>query len=236
MATWRYLTYSILEAVKETIDDADIKRNTIVFWLQVEANRLRQERLAKRKIQSGEYLSHIGDIPVSVDGMRRYVSMPSAIIDLENDNGIAQITYKLADFDYCDSPMDVPFEKTSPMKIWSLKAIGIRNPSPTKPFYAREGDRTYLYGIELVSVDFVEMWLYTAIDPTRQLDLDEEIPIAEDQISILNYRVLSLVRFGLLIGSDKVNDGSDIKGDRNKTALSQTQIGEAQQPTQPQQE
>jgi len=223
MATYRYVAYSVLQAIEESKDDSDLKRNTVIFWTQVIANRLIQQRLQKRRIQSGEFLSHIGQIKVQVSGVRKYVTMPDSIIDLENDNGIHLVTYYLDDYKYCDSAMSVPFEKTSPAKIWSLYAIPIRNPKPKAPKMAREGSSLFLYGIEKINVQYIDMWIYTAIDPVHLIDLDAEIPIAEDQVEVLINKVMGMARFAILLPNDKTNIGSDLNPilDRNKTALSQ---------------
>lgn len=235
MASYRYVTYSVLQSTKEWKDDSDVRRNTVIFWTQVIANRLIQQRLVKRKINSGEYLTHVGQIAVLQDGRRKYAIMPSDIIDIENDNGIHQVTYRLDDFDYCHSPMDVPFEKTSPAKVWSLMAIPIRSPKPSAPKMARESTRLYLYGIEQVNVLWIEMWIYTAIDPVHLVDLDEEIPLAEDQIEILINKVMAMARFAILLPNDKTNDGGDNNqtNARDKTALSQVPIGNQNQQQQP---
>lgn len=235
--TYRYLVYSILEQIKQTFDDAEMKRSTIIFWTQVEVNRILKERLSKRKLQSGEYLSHFTDIPVLVDGIRKYVEMPSAIVDLDNDNGIHLVTYLLTDFDWCDSAMDVPFTKTSPAKLWALRAIPITKPRPDSPYMAREGSKLYLYGIENVSVDSIDMWIYTSVNPTHLVDLDTEVEISPDQASIIIYRVLALVKFSLVLPSDKLNDGADTTtAANNKTAISQMQLQQPNQPNQPNQE
>jgi hypothetical protein len=216
--------------MKETRDDADLKRDVVTFWTQVEVNRLRGERFAKRTSQSGEYLSHFYGITVQNDGVRKYVDMPSGILDIENDNGIHQVTYHLADYDYCDYPYDVPFEKTSPAKIWSLMAIPIRKPSPTKPFCARENSQLFLYGIEMINVTSIDMWLYTTVDTSHKLDLNETVELAEEQISILIARVLNLARFASLLPNDKRNTGSDENTKSiAKTAMSQTQVETEQQ-------
>lgn len=230
MATYRYVAYSVIQAIKEWKDDSEVKRNTVIFWAQIVANRLIQQRLGKRKIQSGEYLSKVGGIQIQVDGRRKFVTLPSDIVDLENDNGIEQVTYHLEDFDYCDSPMDVPFEKTSPAKIWSLKAIGIRTPKPMAPKMARENSNLYLYGIEQVNVSTVDMWIYAAIEPVHLVNLDSEIPISEDQVEVLINRVMGLARFAMLFPDDKTNLGGDLNSTlgKNKTAISQVPIGDQQ--------
>lgn len=223
MATYRYVAYSVLQSIKESKDDSDLKRNTIIFWIQVIANQLRQERLKKRRIQSGEFLAHIGNIQVNIEGVRKYVNMPDIIVDLEHDNGIHQVSYYLDDYDYCDSAMSVPFEKTQPAKMWSLLAIGIRKPKPTAPKMAREGSKLYLYGIEKINVQSIDMWIYTAIDPVHLVDVDAEIPIAEDQVVVLINKVMGMARFSMLLPNDRGNTGADQNPGlaTNKTALSQ---------------
>lgn len=232
MATFRYLAYSILEALKESKDDSDIKLNTVVFWIQVEANRLRKERLEKRILQSGEYLAHFSGVEVKLSGYRKYFALPSDIIDLQNDNGINLVTYHLEDFDYCDNPMTVPFHRTSPAEYWALMSLPTMNATPQQPYFAREGLNVFLYGIEQVNVSSVDVWLYTAVNPTIRVNLDEECPVPEDQISILNYRVMGLVRFGLLMPNDKSNTGSD----GNTKAIAKTAISQANIPTENQQQ
>lgn len=228
--TYAYLVFSITEALKESRDDADLKRDLVVFWTQVEVNRLRGERFAKRHLQSGQYLNHFYGIEVVDDGTRKYIQMPSGIIDVETDNGIHQITYHLADYEYCDYPYDVPFERTSPAKLWALKAIAIRNPNPTRPFYARETDKIFLYGIDNISVSSVDMWLYTTVSTAHKLDLSEEVELEEGQISVLIQRVLALVRFASLFPNDKTNFGSDGNTQAlGRTAVSQTQLEQQNQ-------
>ena len=235
MATYRFVVYSILEAIKESKDDSDLKRNTVIFWTQVITNRLIQQRLSKRKINSGEFLSHIGQIQVNIDGIRKYALMPSPIIDLENDNGIEQVTYYLEDFEYCDQPMTIPFEKTSPAKVWSLYAIPVRKPTPSKPKMAREGSNLYLYGIENVNVQYIDMWLYTAINPQHLIDLDTDIPLAEDQIEVLINKVMGMARFAMLLPNDKTNIGGDLNPSLDKkTALANAPISYSDQQQQSQ--
>lgn len=230
MTTYQYLVNSVLESLKESRDDADLKRDVVVFWTQVEINRLRGERFSKRHQQSGQYLTHFYGVSVANDGVRKYVEMPSGIIDVENDNGIHLVTYHLADYEYCEYPYDVPFEKTMPAKLWSLLAIPIRNFKPTRPFMARENDKLFLYGIENISVSSVDMWLYTTVDATHKLDLTENVELEDGQISVLLQRVLSLVRFASLFPNDKTNFGSDGNTQNvPKTALSNTNPQEQQQ-------
>lgn len=230
MATYSYLVNAILESLKETRDDADTKRDVVVFWVQVEVNRLRSERMAKRSAQSGKYLNCFYGIQVSNDGVRKYSDMPSGIIDIENEGGIEMVTYHLADYDYCDAPYDVQFEKTTPAKIWTLKALPLRNMSPSRPFMALENKRLFYYGIEQVSVDKVDMWLYTTVDPKHKIDLNEDVELSDDQISVLMARVYDLARFASLMPNNKTNTGSDENTQSvPKTALSQTQIEQQQQ-------
>jgi hypothetical protein len=223
----------VKQALKEFRDDADLQTDTIVFWTQVEVNRLRGERFSKRHQQSGQYLAHFYGVTVTNDGVRKYVEMPAGIIDVENDLGLHQVTYHLADYDYCDYPYDVPFEKTMPAKIWSLLAIPIRNPKPTRPFMAREGESLFFYGIENINVSSVDMWLYTTVDTTHKLDLTESIELEDGQVSVLIQRVLALVRFASLFPNDKTNFGSDGNTQAlGRTAVSNTAIANQEQPQQ----
>lgn len=222
MTTYAYIVGSVLEALKEHRDDADLKRDVVIFWTQVETNRLRSERLAKRSLQSGQYLNHFYGIKVMADSVRKYVEMPSGIIDIENDNGIHLVTYHLEDYNYCEYPYEVPFEKTTPAEIWALKSIPLRKPSPTRPFMAREKDKLFLYGIESISVKEIDMWLYTTVSTSHVLDLNEDCGLSDDQVSLLIPRIFKLAQFASLLPNDKTNTGSDENTAQiAKTAMSQ---------------
>lgn len=228
--TYQYFVNSVREALKESRDDSDLKFDTIVFWTQVEVNRLRSERFAKRHMQSGQYLTHFTDVAVTNDGVRKYFELPKDIIDVENDNGIHQITYLLSDYDFCDRPYDVPFEKTSPARLWSLLAIPLRKPNPKRPFFARETNLVFLYGIDLINVPTVDIWLYTTVDAKHKLDLTEVIELEDGQVSVLLQRVLALVRFASLYPNDKTNFGSDGNTQAlGRTAVSNSNLENTQQ-------
>lgn len=225
VTSYRYLVESVLQMLKEHRDDADIHRDLVVFWTQVEVNRLRGERFSKRFFQSGEYLNHFYGVQVTNDGTRKYIEMPSGIIDVENDNGIHLITYHLADYEYCEYPYDVPFERTTPAKIWSLLSIPIRKPNPKKPYYAREYDKIFLYGLENIAVSSVDVWLYTTVSTSHKLDLNETVELEDGQISVLLQRVINLARFGSLFPNNRTNVGGDEnQSSMAKTAVSQTQV------------
>lgn len=235
MATYRYVSFAVLEMLKQTGDDADININLVNFWVQVISARLRFERTGKRISETGAYIKHFPYVAVNLDNTRKYFELPESILDLEFDNAIELVTYLLEDFDYCDTPMQIPFEKTSPSKIWSLYSIPIRKPNPNKVFMAREGGRVYLYGIECVDVSYVEVWLKTSVNPSYVCDLDSIVPVEDDQIEILIKRVYGAVRFGMIVKTDKDNEGSDTTtSQRNKTAIAGAQVDDTQQTEQQQ--
>lgn len=231
ITTYRYLVESVIEAINEAKDDADIRKDLVVFWTQVEVNRLRGERFSKRYHQSGEYLNHFYGIQVQNDGVRKYVELPSGIIDVEADNAIHMVTYHLADYEICEYPYDVTFERTSPARLWSLMAIPIRKPSAKKPYYAREYNKLFFYGIENINVETVDLWLYTTVSTKYKLNLDEEVELSEEQISILLQRVLNLARFASLYPNDKTNNGSD----NNNQSMAKTAVSQTSAENQPQQ-
>ena len=97
MATYRYVSFAVLEMLKQTGDDADININLVNFWVQVISARLRFERTGKRISETGAYIKHFPYVAVNLDNTRKYFELPESILDLEFDNAIELVTYLIED-------------------------------------------------------------------------------------------------------------------------------------------
>lgn len=234
MSTYRYTANLIRQTIKQNFDDSDISIDQICYWIQVSANRLRYLRLQKKNLDTGVYLALIEGVKVQVSGGKKYIELPEEIVDIDEDKGIESMTYCQDNEENCESPLTVQFERTSPSEARALMHLPIRKPSPALPFFYRVGNKLYILGLELVDVGCVELYLHTLVNPSHICDLDTEIPVDESQEEALIARVLTLIRFGLLIDNEKKNDGSDSSFDsKNKTALSEANISEQQPQQQP---
>ena len=54
------------------------------------------------------------------------------------------------------------------------------------------------------------MGLYTPIDIEKECDLDQQIKLNAELLSVLKYEVTNLSRWSLVVPSDRVNEGSDM--------------------------
>ena len=84
-------------------------------------------------------------------------------------------------------------------------------PSSTNPYFYRTDDKVFLLGLECVDVPKgLEMGLYATIDPNIDgCNLDDEIDLSEELITVLRNEVLALGRFAFIIPNEKVNEGAD---------------------------
>lgn len=207
--TYRYLANLILDKINENADDSQITINHVIFWINIASNRLRLERKTKIKADSGAYLVLIEGVPITVAGRRKFIELPNVILDMDNDNGVAAINYNLNTAPDGVDTLGTKFERISPAAAHSAMHIPIRKPSPTNPFYYRMGDRLSILGLENVRVDTVDLFLYTAVDPTIMVSLDTEVGVEEDQIEPLYAAVMQLMNFGLPSSQSFKNDGKD---------------------------
>ena len=54
------------------------------------------------------------------------------------------------------------------------------------------------------------MGLYTPIDIEKECDLDQQIKLNAELLSVLKYEVTNLSRWSLVVPSDRVNEGADM--------------------------
>jgi hypothetical protein len=102
-------------------------------------------------------------------------------------------------------------------------------PSPTNPYFYRQGNYLYLLGTESVHVPRVELGLKSTFDPTDiSLDIDQACEFPVELLPVLKRQVLDLGRFILQVPEDLMNDGA---GMQSKELPSQKLISVNEQPT-----
>ena len=217
MATYRFMAYSIQEEIKQTFDDASVDLNQIVYWINLIAKRARFDKIKKNR--SDAYLIYFPDVNVFVDDKtkRKYATLPSTIVDLDNDFGIKTVTYCADDSDVCDEPLNYPFSRTQAGKVRTLYGNPFRKPSSKNVFFFRSKysidgvikDVIFFIGLECVDITCVDMWIYADESTEYICDLDQQINISPEMEKIIYYEVLNLARYGFMIPSDKKNDGTD---------------------------
>jgi len=215
--TYRYVVYDLQKSLKKTFDDADITLIQIIYWVQVISNRIRLEHYMTTN--SDLFTSTFYPISVQKDDKgRKYIDLPTQIMDLPNNEGIAYITYNF-DTNCChgDTFAQTYFQPVNTMEVQLLYLDEYTQPSPKQPYFRRVGDkvngvdvnRVYLLGLECVEVKDVEIAVRTTLDPRNVCNLDDKLPIPDERVADLMTEILKLGRFIMLIPDERQNDGSD---------------------------
>jgi hypothetical protein len=215
--TYRFVVYDIEKSLKQSFDDANITFTQILYWVQVVANNLRAENYLQKKEDA--YISTFQPVPVLTDSKgRKYIDLPTQILNLRYDAGIRYITYN---FETCccggDPLSQVVFDRTTPDALRNLYAEPYTTPNPKNPFFYRIADkvngvsvnRLYLLGIECVDVTDVEIGILSTMNPSDLCNLDDELPLSDELIYTLISEVLKLGRFVMMVPEERVNEGSD---------------------------
>lgn len=215
--TYRYVVYDIEKSLKKTFDDADITINQILYWVMVVANKIRaqHEGIAKSDL----YTSTFSDVAIQEDDKgRKYIDLPTQVMDLPNNAGIVYISYNM-ETNCCRGPVfaQTPFEPVNVGDVQHLYFDKYTTPSPKSPYFYRIGDkyngvdvnRVYLLGIECVDVEDLEIAVKSTLNPKTLCNLDEEIPVPDEFIQSLIMEVLQLGRFVMMIPEERENTGED---------------------------
>lgn len=218
MATWRYVAYDLEKSLKKTFDDADLTLAQIVYWVMVVANKIRAQHypVTNTDLFTSTYSSVT--IHKDVKG-RKYIDLPTQIIDLPFQKGINYICYNINDADECNgySFAQVFFQPTFSKQVQHLYLDEYTKPKPENPYFYRVGqdvdnvsvDRLYLIGIEKLPITDVEISILSTLNPNRLPNLDDEIPLPDELVLDVITQVLQLGRMILMIPDERKNDGSD---------------------------
>jgi len=218
----RHVVDDIAVDLKQILDDKQVQRSQIAYWVLMVGNRLKSQHIGKR--DSGAFLSTFDEVPVETRNVstnpneiknRKFIKLPKCIYDYNRDGGIEYISYHVEDHQpECPPPFtNVTFTRTTPSKSERLYFSEYERPSPKNPYFYRVSDYIYLLGIECVDIKSIEIGIYATLDPLTEIDLDAPFDFPEELLIILKRQVLDLGRFALLIPQERVNDGDD--GDQN---------------------
>lgn len=204
--TWRELGYDVLTVLRQNFNDKEITLNHIFYWLRIYGDRLLAQHIAKHETEA--YLQVFQQVPVLTEQPtgRKYIVLPESVYDFDNDAGINYISYTYQ-VD-TNAFAHVRFTRTTATQAQRLYMTADETPTPDNPYWYRANNpNVYLLGLECIDVPFVECGLYVVFS-NMPCDLDTEIPLPPDLISILQRQVLDLGRFVLQIPADRTNDGT----------------------------
>lgn len=223
----RHIIDDIAVAIKQNSDDKIIQRSQIAYWILLIGNTLKAQHIQKR--DSGAFITPYGNIPVLTDALtgRKYFVLPKTIYDFNNDKAIDCIAY------YSDGSPTCPPEFTRQTFSRTTKKISHRlyyskyeTPSPKNPFFYRLGSKIYLLGLEKVVVPFLEVDLYTALDPLTVIDIDQYFDFPDELTSILRLQVISLAKLSYLFPRERQNDGDDSVANKQVNTPKTTSVNE----------
>lgn len=221
---YREVCYDILTSLKKTKDDSSVELYHVLYWVTVFANKYNRFTFENTTTSggnakmlatndSGLFLTTFPSVSVQTDTAlhnRKYIELPAQIFDLPNERAVRYITYN---HDLCDCAGAnfgmVNFEPTTPVKAHVLYKSAFTKPSPKTPYFYRTQNKLYFLGLESVSVSDVEIGLFTAIDPSEVVSLDEHIPMPDEYVPDLIKEVLNLGRFLSMVPDNRVNTGND---------------------------
>lgn len=210
MATLRYIANDILTTLKLKNDDAQIKLNHVVYWVQIYADRLKVQHF--NKIDSGAFLHTFINVPVLINSIthQKYVELPSAIYDLDKDKAIDYVSYA-PDVDSCSPAFtSITFGRTTPKDAKQLYWRKETTPSPSNPYFYREAMKyIYFLGFECIDLQFVNLGLLSSFNPASPCPLDDEFDFPPELLPVLQRQILDLGRLALMIPDERLNQGND---------------------------
>jgi hypothetical protein len=153
--TYRYLVYDLSKNFSQAFDDADFTLNQIMYWVMVVSNRLRTQHYLSTK--SDLFVSTFSSVTVHTDSKgRKYIDLPSQVMDLPNNGGVIYITYNEQTCK-CEGPAfaQVWFQPVNIGSVQNLYGDEYTKPSSKNPYFYRVGhevngtgvNRLYLLGI-----------------------------------------------------------------------------------------
>jgi hypothetical protein len=208
--TLRVVADDIMVTLKQTINDRQIQRSQVVYWVLLIGNKLRSQHIAKRS--SGMFLNTFGSVPVQKDTKgRKYFELPMQIYDYHNDRGIDYVCNGKQTAEECPPIFTrATYTRTTPKESEWLFKSKYTTPNPQNIYWYRTQEKIYLLGIEASeAVKDVEVGLYTILDPVTQVNIDEPFDFPEELLSQLKREVLDLGRFVLLVPEERKNDGDN---------------------------
>lgn len=219
----RHIIDDISVTLKQTFDDKIIQRSQIAYWVLLVANTLKSQHIQKRS--SGAFLSTFTDIPLisanasqqakNIVKNRKYFVLPKTIYDFNNDRAIEYICYVSDGLETCPPQFTIQtFSRTTQKISERLYYTKYETPSPKNPYFYRVGNNIFTLGLEKVDVQFLEIGIYTALDPLTTINIDEYLDFPDELMSILRRNVFELAKYSYLFPQERQNDGTASVADK----------------------
>lgn len=208
MESLRTVWSDIARDLKQASADLEIPVAQGMYWTLVCADRMRMQHIVKRR--SGAFLSTFV-LPVENDPKwadRRFVTLPSAIYDIDLDAGIESLSYY--DKDEC-SPIfkRVIFFRTDPSRLNTRSKAFYQRATRDHPYFWREHEKLYLDGQDS-DLEFIEAKIYATLPDITAVDLDAPFDFPRELMVPLKKEILAMGRFVLAIpGQYLKNDGTN---------------------------
>lgn len=239
----RVVVDEIRKSLNQVFDDANITPAQIVYWVRITANDLLSKHIIKRS--SGAFLNSFDNIPVLIASSsnstnndviksRKLFQLPKEIFDFDEDRGIEYISYVSDGGPLCPPRFtEVTFQRTTQKKSRWLGTSKYTIPSPENPYWYRTGHNIYLLGIEAIDVPFLEIGIYTPIDPLELIDLNYDQPFnfPSELMDTLKKRVLDLARYSYLFPKESRSNQGDDSPEQGPTVQKIASVNQPQQPT-----
>lgn len=233
----RHIIDDISETLKQTYDDKIIQRSQIAYWILLVSNTLKGQHIQKRS--SGAFLSTFTNIPLltsntSVDRNlvkdRKYFILPETIYDFDNDGAIDYMCYVSDGGPSCPPQFTrQTFNRTTQKTAERLYYSRYERPSPKNPFFYRTGNYIYTLGLERVDVKFLEIGIYTALDPLVKIDIDQPFDFPDELMTQLRRNVIDLAKYSYIFPQERVNDGADTAAEKQLNVPKTVSVTDNQQ-------
>lgn len=225
MPTWKQFADEVMISMGFETDDALRKRDYFIYNATLVYNKLRNQQL-KKDFKYGDELgassmmsTYIVDVQhVDVDDSvvtefdASFFDLPTPIMNLDNNTGLAAIRYLRNDLPAnCPPAMArTPFSLTTLPAVYNIYQSKYQSPRSDRPYAALAQERVYLFGVpshinKLIAV------LYTSAD-FADIDLDAEIDLPPHLLHTMRQMLLDLGSWSLQIPQERLrNDGRDFE-------------------------
>jgi len=226
VSTYRYIANEISKTFNYNFPDSTVTFPQIMYWVLVAENYIRQRSL--KVTMTGSFLTEFTAVPVLSDAQgRKYFTLPSQVLDLENEKGIDYILYQQGNVPY---GKQIRLQQTDADIIDKLYWNKYENPSPSNPYFYRVNQTIYTLGIENVPITTLQMGLYTALDTRpNQVNADSPIFINEEQVVSLREMVFGFAKLALVVPKDRMEVGDDERNEGVKNFAAATKQTQEQQ-------
>lgn len=222
--TLAQLTDDIMVSLGYVHDDALRSRIAVMGNVKMAVDKVRDQILTKA-IKKGDDRS-VSDmlstyvVPVSyhenttaLDFDYRYFVLPVDLYSLPHDGGVAFIRYNRNTLPENCIPQlaRVTFTGTTMASLSALYHSAYQSPGPSRPYYARDKDRVYVFGVD-PAIKTVLVGLYAPLPDFETIDPDEPIKLPSESFSDVKRLVLEAERWVLQVPQQRLhNDGRDFE-------------------------